>query len=98
MCSDAFRRDTGAEKPAALYRLGIGVAFIHPVTILHILLSALSTCLVWADLFPTGQAYFAVEKHSACAVVLRTLGLAPHLVLVSFLKRPRLNALVPVCE
>ena len=69
MCSDAFRRDAGSEKLAALNRLGIGVAFIHPVTILHILLSALSTCLVWADLFHTGQAaYSAVEKHSACAV------------------------------
>lgn len=38
-----------------------------------------------AGLHHTGQAHLAVEKHSASAEVLTTVGLAPDLLLVSFL-------------
>jgi hypothetical protein len=87
MCCAAFRRDVGAAKPAALYRFGNDVGFIHPVNILHVSLSAVLTCLVWADLLHTGHAYCAVEKQSACAVSRRTLRFANHLLPVSLLRR-----------
>lgn len=47
----------------------------------------MSTFLAWLDLFHTGQQYLPVEEHTSSAVLLRTNGLACHLLPVSILRR-----------
>jgi len=59
------------------YLMGNGVAFIQPVIIRHVSFSAVVTCFACFNLLHTEQAYSAVDKHIASAVVLKTFGFAP---------------------
>ena len=60
--------------PARAYMQGIGVAFKQPVIILHVSFSAMSTCPVCLERPHEEQAYSAVEKQSANAVVRTVAG------------------------
>ena len=63
----------GRGYPRSAYKQGIGVAFKQPVIILHVSFRAMSTCPVCLERPHEEQAYSAVEKQSASAVV-RTVG------------------------
>ena len=64
-----FRRMWGGAIRASAYKQGIGVAFKQPVIILHVSFRAMSTCPVCLERPHEEQAYSAVEKQSANAVV-----------------------------
>ena len=59
----------GGAIPSSAYKQGIGVAFKQPVIILHVSFRAMSTCPVYLERPHEEQAYSAVEKQSANAVV-----------------------------
>ena len=69
-----FRRMWGGAIPASAYKQGIGVAFKQPVIILHVSFRAMSTWPVCLERPHEGQAYSAVEKQSANAVVRTVAG------------------------
>ena len=71
-----FRHMWGGAIPASAYKQGIGVAFKQPVIILHVSFRAMSTCPVAVCLERPHeeQAYSAVEKQSANAVVRMVAG------------------------
>ena len=70
----SFRRMWGGAIPASAYKQGIGVAFKQPVIILHESFRAMSTCPVCLERSHEEQAYSAVEKQSANAVVRTVAG------------------------
>ena len=69
-----FRLVWGGAIPACAYKQGIGVAFKQPVIILHVSFRAISTCPVCLERPHVEQAYSAVEKQSANAVVRTVAG------------------------
>ena len=71
-----FRRMWGGAIPASAYEQGIGVAFEQPGIIIHDIVSfrAMSTCPDCLDRPHEEQAYSAVEKQSANAVVRTVAG------------------------
>ena len=69
MLAATFRRMWGGAIPSSAYKQGIGVAFKHPVIILHVSFRAMSTCPVCLERPHEEQAYSDVEKQSANAVV-----------------------------
>uniref|UniRef100_A0A8D8Q0H6 Uncharacterized protein n=1 Tax=Cacopsylla melanoneura TaxID=428564 RepID=A0A8D8Q0H6_9HEMI len=79
-----LRRTCGGANPASGYSLCTGVGLRHPVTILAVSLTAISTSLAWHEFFHTGAAYSAAEMLRARADVRSTWGFAPHEVPVIF--------------
>ena len=69
--------------PASAYRQGTGVVLMHPVMMRQVSFKAVSTSLVCRDRLQLEQAYSAVEKHRAMAVVRIVVGSAPHLEFTS---------------
>ena len=69
-----FRRMWGGAIPASAYKQGIGVALKQPVIILHVSFRMMSTCPVCQERPHEEQAYSAVEKQSANAVVRTVAG------------------------
>ena len=69
-----FRRMWGGAIPASAHTQGIGVAFKQPVIILHVSFRAMLTCPLCLERPHEEQAYAAVEKQSANAVVRTVAG------------------------
>ena len=72
--ASTFRRMWRGAIPARAYKQGIGVAFKQPVIILHVSFRAMSTCPECLERPYEEQAYSAVEKQSANAVVRTVAG------------------------
>ena len=64
----------GLAIPASAYKQGVGVAFKQPVIIVHVSFRAMSTCPVCLERPHEEQAYSAVKKQSANAVVRTVAG------------------------
>lgn len=73
VCSCPALRESGSEKPVALFSFPSGVGFMQPDVNWHVSFKLALTFLVCTDLDHTGLAYSAMEKHTACAV-LQTVG------------------------
>lgn len=74
----------GGAIPLSIYKFSYLVGFKHPIIIRPASFMAISTFLVCTEFLHTGQAYSAVEKHSAIADIRNVSGSATHLSPTNF--------------